>query len=287
MDIQELTLDDMKDVSEWLARLNEQDEHFIAWLESSVEGIQEQLSSLLAFEESLAWLSKENGQVTGFIGVIPFFEQGICRLIGPFTQDSEPHLLNQLWETAKPVVERHFSAVKVAFFKRNTKLTQFCEEHDFHCYNIEKTLLLEQNKLPQQVVADGIVSYEPSHYEGVNEIHPKAGFYTMDEMTYLLQDPNNHLWCYIENEEVIGYIYFEEITGMDEGEICFVNVREDARGQGIGTQLIHYASYQAFHKFNLSLVTISVRTTNEDAEKLYKQLGFQDGPTIYAYEKLT
>lgn len=286
MIISTLTYKDIDPLSDWLASLNEQDEHFIAWLESDVEEIKEQLEALLTFEESLAWVGTEDGNIVGFIGIVPFFEQGLCRMIGPFSTYKEKEKLEALWMHAKPVLERYFSAVKVAFFKQNEKLTQFCEGHGFTCYNIEKTLVLPREQFNRGDLEEGIKSYHPSFYEGVKQIHPTAGFYTMDEMVHLIQHPSHHLWVYEEDSQVKGYLYFEAIEEMDEGEICFVNVIEGERGQGIGSKLIQYACDQAFHHLNLSLVTLPVRAANEQAEKLYKELGFQEGPTIYAYEKL-
>ncbi len=287
MNIQPLTFDELEEVSEWLADLNEKDDHFVAWLDSGREAIQAQLSPLLSFESTLLWIGRKEGVIVGFLGILPFFEQSVCRLLGPFTTE-RPALesMNKLWEKSSPVTRHQFDIVKVAFFKQNQALTKFSEEHGFYCYNSEKSLLLPREKsTPEDLSTHHIEVYQERYDEDIRRLHPEAAYYTPDELLHLVKEPHTHLWCYVAESHVKGYVYFEEIIGTGEGEICFINVEEEEQNQGIGRTLIQYASQKAFQDFGLSLVTISVRTGNPKAEKLYKELGFMEGPTIYAYEK--
>ncbi len=287
MSIKPLTHDELEEVSNWLARLNEQDEHFVAWLDSGAEAIKEQLTPLLSFDSTLAWVGRQSGEITGFIGILPFFNQNLCRLLGPFTTDENASFsMEELWIHAQRVIENYFDIVKVAFFKQNQALTSFCEKHGFYLYNKEKNLLIPKEKAPKDMVSPPhIVPYQEDFAVDIQRLHPNAAYYTPEELLHLTQQPHNHLWCYVEDQHVKGYVYFEEIMGTEEGEICFVNVEKGERSQGIGRTLIQYASQIAFQELDCSLVTLSVRTENAQAEKLYKELGFIDGPTIYAYEK--
>ncbi|KGX83560.1 GNAT family N-acetyltransferase [Pontibacillus marinus] len=287
MNIQPLNHEELGEVSQWLANLNEKDNHFVAWLDSGVEAIKAQLTPLLSFESTLLWVGRDNREIVGFIGLLPFFDQKVCRLLGPFT--SNVHALgsmNELWEKASPIASEYFDIVKVAFFKQNEALTKFSEQHGFYCYNSEKTLILHKEQATiHELDAHHIEPYQEKFNEDIRHLHPQAAYYTPEELLHLINEPENHLWCYVEDDHVKGYVYFEEIIGTDEGEICFVNVERGERSQGIGSVLIQFASSKAFHEFDLSLVTLSVRTGNPKAEKLYKELGFKEGSTIYAYEK--
>jgi len=287
MNIQPFNHEDLEEVSQWLAKLNEKDHHYVAWLDSGAEAIKAQLSPLLLFESTLLWVGRNEGEVVGFIGLLPFFDQKICRLLGPFTTNANAlESMNELWEKAFPIASQYFDIVKVAFFKQNDALTKFSEQQGFYCYNNEKSLLLHKEQATtQELHAYQIEPYQERFNEDIRRLHPQAAYYTPEELLQLINDSENHLWCYVEDGHVKGYVYFEEIIGTDEGEICFVNVESGERSQGIGSILIQYACNKAFHEFGLSLVTISVRTGNPKAEKLYKELGFIEGPTIYAYEK--
>jgi len=287
MNIQPLNHEELEEVSLWLTTLNEKDSHFVAWLDSGVEAIKAQLSPLLSFESTLLWVGRNEREIVGFIGLLPFFDQKVCRLLGPFTTNAHPlDSMNELWETASPTAAHYFDIVKVAFFKQNDALKKFSEQHGFYCYNSEKSLLLHKEQATSyELHTYQIESYQERFNEDIRRLHPQAAYYTPEELLQLINDSENHLWCYVEDGHVKGYVYFEEIIGTDEGEVCFVNVERGERSQGIGSVLIQYACNKAFHEFGLSLVTISVRTGNPKAEKLYKELGFQEGPTIYAYEK--
>lgn len=287
MDIQPLTHDVLEEVCEWLANLNKQDDHFVAWLESGKEEIYAQLAPLLSFETTLLWVGREKSEIVGFIGLLPFFEQHVCRILGPFsTKGNATHSMQMLWERAHHVAKQYFDIAKVAFFNQNQALKEFSEQHHFHCYNREKSLLLSK-EAPSLYTIDrsNIELYRDEFAQDILRLHPHAAYYTTEEMLQLAKEDGSHLWCYVVNEHVKGYVYFEEIVGTDEGELCFVNVEEGERDQGIGRTLIQYACFQAFHSFKLSLVTISVRDGNPKAEKLYKELGFTEGPTIVAYQK--
>ncbi|MYL54544.1 GNAT family N-acetyltransferase [Pontibacillus yanchengensis] len=289
MEITPLTYEEVNDVSHWLASLNQTDHHFIAWLESEQTAIEEQLTQLLSFSTPFAWISKQDETINGFIGLLPFLEQGLGRLLGPFTTSSQTEeCLEMLWSNCLPTIKSHVSAVKVAFYKKNEKLTQFAEAHHFHCYNIEKTLLLQKkNWHLNEASTSGVEPYIVEDYEEVNELHPSAAFYTVDEMIHLhLHDSHFHLWVFKDEQRVRGYVFLEEIEGTDEAEICFMNVAKQEQNQGIGSNLLTYACEHAFTNSNVELVTISVRNENSGAERLYKSFGFEEGPTIYAYERV-
>ncbi|KGP74207.1 GNAT family N-acetyltransferase [Pontibacillus yanchengensis] len=289
MEIKPLTREELTDVSYWLASLNQTDHHFIAWLESEQAAIEEQLSQLLSIDIPLAWVSKQDGEINGFIGVLPFMDQCLARLLGPFTTCSDAEqCLEALWEACLPTIKSHVSAVKVAFYKKNEKLTHFAEAHNFHCYNIEKTLLLHKDNWEiGEASTSGVEPFNAGDYREVHALHPSAAFYTLDEMIYLHQhDSHFHLWVYKDEQRVSGYVFLEEIEGTVEAEICFMNVAKQEQSQGIGFNLLTYACEHAFTNSNVELVTISVRNENSGAERLYKSYGFEEGPTIYAYEKV-
>ncbi|MBM7551837.1 GNAT family N-acetyltransferase [Thalassobacillus pellis] len=287
MQIKELEVKDLQAISEWLYHMNEQDQHFVAWLASDENEIYEQVWTLTQFRDPLAYIAWENNQIIGFLGILPFFEQKLCRLLGPFAIEQEKAVMEGLWNKASLTMEQHFNAVKVASFKANTTLVEFCERHQFHLYNIEKTMVLDRE------------DYKPAHLDGRNivkiteedklevaRLHPNGAYYTTAEMMDLARSDRNHLWGYQHEGRLIGYIYFETILPGEEGEICFVNVDADYRGKGIGSVLIDHALQHAFLVLELDEVSISVRTTNDGAENLYRTLGFHETHTIFAYEKL-
>ncbi|MCD5323991.1 MULTISPECIES: GNAT family N-acetyltransferase [Pontibacillus] len=285
MDIQVLKEDHLAFVSHWLAQLNDKDDHYIAWLESEPEAIKAQLYPLIHSENPHAFVAFEQSEMVGFIGLEPFEEETVGRLLGPFAYgEHAPHTIEELWNTALSYWKGIYSQVKVAFFEQNRPLVQFCEGEGFQLYNREKNLILPRQNYKQAPLSPSVVPYEGS-FEKLEELHPSAAFFNAAEMTHLIQDPHFSLWCYKEKDQMKGYLFFEQIEGMDEGEICFLQVEDTEQGQGIGSALIQYACHHAFQEAELSIVTVPVRASNPHAERLYKDFGFTEHTTIVAYSK--
>ena len=85
---------------------------------------------------------------------------------------------------------------------------------------------------------------------------------------------NNHFARYmvmILNEDVIGYGGMWTI--MDEAHITNIAVRQDYRGQGFGERLLVELQRTAVF-FGMNRMTLEVRVSNEQAQRLYRKLGF-------------
>ncbi|MCA0985410.1 GNAT family N-acetyltransferase [Halobacillus yeomjeoni] len=286
MMIKELEVKDLHTVAKWLYRMNEQDHHYVAWLASDPNEIFEQIWTLTQFHEPLAYVAWDQNEIIGFLGILPFFEEKLCRLLGPFSSSSHEQVIEGLWDKASLTIQLHFNFVKVACFESNTQLVDFAERHSFDLYNVEKTLAVHKSMYePSTQKSESIVNIQHEDLPGLDRLHPDAAYYTTGEMLKLSKEHGNHLWGYQTDGDIAGYIYFETIIPDYEGEICFVNVKSGERGTGIGSALIEHALQYAFHALNLDVVTISVRVQNEDAENLYKYYGFRDVNTIHAYQK--
>lgn len=286
MHIRELEVKELHNVAEWLFKMNEQDHHYVAWMASDPNEIFEQIWTLTQFKEPLAYVAWEGERIIGFLGLLPFFEQKLCRLLGPFAIEDHEEVIERLWDKASLTAQLHFDFVKVACFAANESLVSFTERHQFQLYNVERTLAVHTSiYAPSDDQNDSIVELINEDYSALEAIHPSAAYYTTEEMLRLSNDERNHLWGYQQNGELHGYIYFETIIPGYEGEICFVNVATDHQSSGIGSALIHHALQYAFFVLGLDVVTISVRTGNQQAEELYKQFGFREIHTIHAYQK--
>ncbi|TGB02654.1 GNAT family N-acetyltransferase [Halobacillus salinus] len=286
MHIRELEVKDLHKVADWLYRMNEQDHHYVAWMASEPNEIFEQIWTLTQFTDPLAYVAWKENEIIGFLGLLPFFDQKLCRLLGPFAEVNEREVIEGLWDKASLTVHLHFDVAKVACFDANKELLSFTDRHQFDLYNVEKTLALHKHSFePTTKDHSHIVNVIEEDLEDIAHLHPSAAYYTTDEMIRLSKEPENHLWGYQKDGRMSGYVYFETILEEQEGEICFVNVEETDQGEGIGTSLIEYALHYAFHALSLDVVTISVRTQNKEAEKLYRYLGFREINTIYAYQK--
>jgi len=74
-----------------------------------------------------------------------------------------------------------------------------------------------------------------------------------------------------ENGEILGYCGFLYV--LDEAEIPNVCVKESARKQGVGKQMMSALLDEA-KKLGLAVLYLEVRESNQAARKLYESLGF-------------
>ncbi|PBB06369.1 MULTISPECIES: GNAT family N-acetyltransferase [Salimicrobium] len=283
--IKELEVKDLRPVSEWLHRMNGDDKHFVAWLASDPKEIFEQIWGLTQLNDPFAFVAWDGEEIVGFLGILPFFEQRVCRLLGPFATKQETLIIERLWQKASLTLEMYFDAAKLACFDVNTELLTFAEHYEFELYNIEKTLRLDKESFTREPGDAPIAPLDESRREELDSIHPAGAYYTTDEMLSFSRENGHHLLGYFDGDELAGYLYLETILPEEEGEICFVNVASEEQGEGVGSALLTYALSLGFRTENFSYITISVREANSGAENLYRQFGFYEWHTIYAYNK--
>ncbi len=72
---------------------------------------------------------------------------------------------------------------------------------------------------------------------------------------------------------VCGYLGFHH--ALDEGYIALVATHPDYRRMGVGHALMHEAEKKA-RELNLAFLSLEVRVSNENAQRLYHSCGFEN-----------
>jgi [ribosomal protein S18]-alanine N-acetyltransferase len=75
-----------------------------------------------------------------------------------------------------------------------------------------------------------------------------------------------------QDGKVVGYVVGYR-SAENEGHIFSVGVKEEYRGKGIGTELIHNIC-DMFVANGLKYARLEVRNSNKGAQKLYRSIGF-------------
>ncbi|MGW2341925.1 N-acetyltransferase family protein [Streptomyces sp. NPDC001661] len=94
----------------------------------------------------------------------------------------------------------------------------------------------------------------------------------------LTADPNQHLVVAVRGGSVVGTLQLSIIPGLSRkgstrSIIEAVRIHADARGSGLGTQLIEWAVEES-RRQGCQLVQLTSDITRTDAHRFYERLGF-------------
>jgi ribosomal-protein-alanine N-acetyltransferase len=84
----------------------------------------------------------------------------------------------------------------------------------------------------------------------------------------------HHAWVFFNNtSEIIAYAFVQKVT--DETHLLNICVKPSAQGQGFGREVLNYVIDFA-KSVSSVLIVLEVRRSNQRAQKLYLQAGFNE-----------
>jgi ribosomal protein S18 acetylase RimI-like enzyme len=114
--------------------------------------------------------------------------------------------------------------------------------------------------------------------------------YNKEQLIKLLNNDKRPIYVYVDNNEVLGYIFLElnEYSGnnlVERKEIYIDDlcVDESTRGKGIGKELFNFVKEYAKLN-NYSSITLNVWEGNDNAINFYKKLGMCPLKTYMEYK---
>ncbi|MDF2880707.1 MAG: hypothetical protein K0R54_1264 [Clostridiaceae bacterium] len=268
-----------KDLTDFLFEFNNQKEYYIAWIPENYEEIWN-------LDKSNFILCIEKDKIVGCIGAYISREQKVTRLLGPIIiKEYFNKFIDNLFESFLQSMPKDMVEYKIAFFQDNYLCKDWCERNKFELYNAENNMIYKKNKIVKLEELPSVIlkPFEPKYREGLAMVHPKGTFFTLNELIDGI-DEYRHLLVAIVNDQVAGYICFEQTKDNKDGEILLLHVKIDKRNKGYGTLLLSTAINILVNK-NVEEISISVRANNYKAQKLYERIGFVNQGTIYAYRK--
>lgn len=268
-----------KELTDFLFKYNKMKDYYISWIPENYEEID-------LLDKSNFVLCMENDKVVGCLGAYISDEQNTARLLGPIIDKKYfDQNVDSLYELFLQGLPGNVSTLKLAFFEENTACKQWSEKNGFELYNAEITMVYDKALFDKQEVPASFIikAFEPQYKKGLEAVHPKEAFFTLNELIGEISG-YHHLLLAIVQDEVCGYVYYEQTKDLKQSEIIFLHVREDKRGMGYGTLLLNRAIDNLIRD-KAEQISVSVRTTNYRAQQLYRRAGFTEKETVYAYKK--
>jgi [ribosomal protein S18]-alanine N-acetyltransferase len=115
--------------------------------------------------------------------------------------------------------------------------------------------------------------FAPEDFQEIVEVEKEA-FSEHDSLVYMnfYEMVGDGFLVAEQDGKVVGYVVGYR-SAENEGHIFSVGVREEYRGRGIGTELIHMIC-GIFVANGLKYARLEVRNSNKKAQKLYRSIGF-------------
>ncbi|MGD8190758.1 GNAT family N-acetyltransferase [Brevibacillus ginsengisoli] len=287
------TIQQLPEVSQFIAFMNQHREHNNPWLPSDMESIKKVLAGLPFEEVFVLALSAETSaedQLIGALGYYPFPEQGLIRILGPYVRASDwQRVVSELWDQLLLLIPHSYEKIRISLDEKNQNGLAFFGGLGFVVYNAEASLSLELNSgtpLPS-VPSNPSVTIRPyttGDLESFNSLHPLDAYFSASDIVNRISD-THLLFLIYEQNRMVGYTYVEIMEALSAAEICFIRVLEAERNKRYGSQLLAHVITWLRDKRNVSHIELSVRVENTAARRLYERFGFHEEKVCVSLEK--
>ena len=230
-------------------------------------------------EAGICFMTAEhNGDLIGILGCELDQELGRGWTRGPFiipeTEDWEnaaSALLDGLLHALPSTIHRLDSFLNMA----NERGNKFYLAHGFQQLRLVHVYVAETfyQQLANSSTCGSINPLQAQNFIALHDSIFTQTYATGQRILDKLGD-DHRVFVYTQGDEILGYIYaaMEEDTG--EGSVEFIGVREDARGKGIGRQLMLTALQWLFEGKKVDRAILVVNDNLTNARSLYESVGF-------------
>jgi|GEM_PF-4139116 len=278
-EMRRLSVDDVRDVSVFLAHGQRSPERYVGWLEEAQPDIEAQVSRIA--ERSAVVMEGEN--IAGYCGV-EWADHSRTAWILPMGTD-----LDALFKSGLEMLPAQTRTIACAFEAGNRRLIAVCESHGMKQTNAELLMTVNDAAFRRSGRATAarraelnILPYGEAFRERLEEIHPATAHFTISEMAACL-DHRHYLFAVTLEQEVAGFCYATRDLAGTTGDITYVIVDGAFRRRGAATALARHVLGTLFED-GAEHVELNVKVDNAAAIALYRKLGFTEVKTVVAYK---
>ena len=268
---------DLHEVCQFVAGLNNQPEHHIAYFGISPGEIEYYLleEQTIPPEESYL-LAYSKGSLTGVIGLEYDLELGRAWIEGPLISNPEwNRLANLLYEQIVEIIPPGINDYELAGDTRNLNLERFAVNRGYLSNGDSALLVFMRSSLShlpkynsEKLTQESAVQFQALH----DEIFP--GTYYNGKQLFEKIDSTHQVFVESATNRLLGYVFAYVAPEIGDAYIDFIGVQEGARRRGTGRKLLVTALNWIFSFDEVQRVGLAVEDTNTAAVKLYQSCGF-------------
>lgn len=206
------------------------------------------------------------------------YDDNKFKVIGPFiahdytlSDDMFAQLFNQL-----AAQQPHHATFNFSFENRVQQYKSLMKRIQAS-YNFTDYYLETHNAIDTDTPHHNIIPYQKGFYRDFSKLHHSTfrhNALSADDMIEQLDD-NHHLFLFVSEGLLKGYLYLEISTKQPIAEIKYFSSHVDYRLKGIAFELLAYALNYAFNHSDIRKVHFKIRHKNNKLIERFNDLGFQ------------
>lgn len=272
--------DKIDKIVDFMYELNNCSKHHIGYCGKNKVEIYSTVAELIGDGNQFFMVCNED-KLIGVIGYEKYDDT--VEIWGPFIQKNNVQALNMLWNNMFNSVGDDKCKYNIHCNTENLIAREFASDKGFKVICEGRTMNLDLSNL-EIPVCDNISKITEFEYIEFAKLHhitfPNA-YYSGNQIIDMLDD-EHMIFVAKEADKLIGYVFISMNLKFNEGDIEFICVDSNYRGRGCGIKLL-YTALKAFKENGINKLQLWVNIENQNAIKLYKNVGFEIIDRLISY----
>ncbi|MCT6926135.1 N-acetyltransferase [Metasolibacillus sp.] len=288
MGIKIISPKDAKEISIYLEKMNATNKSHIGFCGEQNEEIYDSLMndfSDLEFEDSFL-VAYDQSNIVGAIGLDVDLGGAYADVWGPFVTDENLDVAQALWNKALLKIPQEIKSCSFFINKDNVFAKEFVIQNSAQYLGTDMVLSITRSLFTKEALTIS-EKIDKEHYDSFISLHDEVfpqTYFNSHSILKRLNGRNNLLIIKGNESKIKGYVYIEAKPEHKEGNIEYIAVSVEYRGQGVGKMLIIDALKKLFSYSSIDEITICVSCENEAAINLYKSVGFKEKYVLDSYD---
>lgn len=266
----------LREVAEFMARLNAEPRHRIGYCDETPEGVLSSFSDFGQPAEDTFLVARRNGHVCGVVGFEADPEVGRAWIWGPFIDDGEWHSVgNEMWTALAPTLPDYVAEIEMFYDVHNLNCDEFARERGFEVHKDDVSILeLSRAGAPEPATAEELPEHLHAPLAKLHErLFPKT--YLPSKQLLDSLDDMHRVLVVSDGNTLHGYAYATIYPDAGEAMLDYVGVVESERDRGVASRLVRAIVAWAFSVAEVRSIGLTVDSDNAAARHLYARLGFR------------
>lgn len=270
--------DEVDIVANFISEINSVEESHIGYCGKDPKGI------AYSLREDISDIPCDNSFLTvyeegGLIGVLGFdadLESNSAEIWGPFVKGDRWDIVNPLWNKMIELMPEEINSISLFPNGKNKQVLQLANDFSFTRHSDQTILNFNRNRM-DELDEVPILELKEEFFTEMKQMHDQSfpdTYYNGQQIIDRLNE-DRKVFMIVKNGHLSGYIYVEAQPAYGEASIEFFAVGESERGKGLGSELLTVALKWLFTIESIKSITLCFNSSNQNAIRLYKKVGFE------------